>query len=151
MSHLISNCNRSLFRYIALVAGALCLFGCSSGNGNDNDSLLPPEQNIIVTAVDVDGQALGLDFIRWGFVDIDGNVANWSSVFCSSSDDTQQCESIPVGFEADGEIRIGGLSTLEIEGLTCTQYVEGYKDVTANPTIEQFVELVLNEFGGVCP
>lgn len=136
---------------IFLLGVVFSLPGCSDGNGGyvQNSS---PEFNIEVSAVDDTNAAVQLKLINWGYVDIDGNVANWTEVLCDTPGSSVQCDILNIGFEADGEIRVSGLSNLEPSGnTTCVLWIEGSEDVLANPTQEQKLTLRLDQYGGGCP
>ena len=126
------------------------LSGCSDGNEGavQNSS---PEFNIMVTTVDDTNAAVQLKFISWGYVDIDGNVANWTDVICDTPESSVQCDTLTIGFEAVGEIRVFGLSGLETPGSTCVAWIEGAGDLLANPTQEQRLILRLDQYGFGCP
>jgi hypothetical protein len=135
---------------IFLLGLVFTLSGCSDGNDGtvQNSS---PEFNIEVSAVDDSNAAVQLKFISWGYVDIDGNVANWTEVLCDTPESLIQCDILNIGFEAHGEIRVFGSSGLERSGIsTCISWIEGAEDVLANPTQEQRLTLRLDEYGGGC-
>lgn len=136
----------SIFK-VLVVPVVMFIVACS----DSSDTVSGLAENISVSALR-DNENVGLNLIRWGYVNGDGSVSNWVEVLCESSNNTKQCSSLTIGFEADGDIRVFGLSELEATGSdTCVNWVEGQSDVKANPVVQQRLVLHLDQFAGACP
>jgi len=124
--------------YLAIL---LSLAGCSDDN-NDGATF-----NIRVSAVDGNGANVDLAYLVWGYgtsESPEGRVL----MFCDGDNFNQACDSLDIGFEAQGEIWIEALSPLPGDDPECVLGYTGGTRIDANPSEAQRVIVTIHQDKG---
>ena len=131
----------------------LATTACDSNNGNDS---VDPMVNIRVAAVDEEMEPVGIRTVVWAYEDGTGFFLNPIQISCDPDAPTKNCESLDIGFDAQGEIRVRGDSYLDRSSIVdfdpdCDYFMVGELLIEAIPSQYQELTLPLSEMLVSCP
>lgn len=135
-----------LYRFTVILLSVFVLASCDSDSRTSDDTF-----NLKVSAADEEGKPQAMNGLYWGYVNERGQLSNTTEILCNAEDWAESCPELEIGMEAHGAIRITAIQDTDDAGTSCDLDVSGYIDIEADPSVGQYVVVVLDQHGGTCP